>query len=156
MTEQQVFELKYRVAYSFQLEKLNAILHRRMDKIILFIQFVLGSAVVTERGPAFLFGILVAVLAGLQFVIKPGEIAGAGKLQAQKYSELLDDIDSGNVDVNTVMQKIKVIEKSDSPVVMSLREPARNAASLMIGAEKDGKPTMLGRVFAWVCGENNI
>lgn len=153
MTEQQMFDIKFRIAWSFQLEKLNAILFRRLDKFILFTQFVLGSAVITERGSSFLLGVLVAVLAGLQFVIKPGEAAGAGKGQAQCYSELLDDIDAGCIDANTAVQKIKIIEKSDSDTVMSLREPARNAACRMLGVVEDGKPSSFGRFLAWVCGE---
>lgn len=156
MTEQKIFDIRFRVAYSFQLEKLNAILHRRLDKLILFIQFVLGSAVITERGPSFLFGVLVAVLAGLQFVIKPGEVAGAGKRQAQQYSELLDDMDVKNIDAEAAAQRIRSIEKGDSDTAMSLREPARNAACLMLGVRCDGNPSTFGRFLAWVCGERNI
>ncbi|AVY99415.1 hypothetical protein DAI21_18040 [Lelliottia sp. WB101] len=153
MTEQTSFDIKFRLAYSYHLEYFTSVLLRRFDKFLLFIQFVLGSAVVTDRGPSFVYGVLVAVIAGLQFVIKPGEVAGAAKQQARHYSELLDDYIAEAIDTDTVRKKIKIIEKSDSDAPASLKAPAWNAAAISLDSEGRDATNLLGRFFIWLCGE---
>lgn len=153
MTEQISFDVKFRLAYSYYLEYFTSVLFRRFDKIIVFIQFVLGSVVVTGRGPSFVFGVLVAVLAGLQFVLKPGEIAGSAKLQARNYSELLDDFNAETIDTDTARQKIKLIEHNDSDTFGSLKAPASNMAAFVLSAEQREKTSATGRFFIWLCGE---
>ncbi|UJR54992.1 hypothetical protein [Dickeya zeae] len=150
MNEQQIHDIRFELAYSYQLEKMTEVFNRRIDKLLCLIQFFLGSAVVTEHGSGLLLGILIAIISALLFTLKPGEITGSAKQQAQKYRILLDDLDTSDIEI--IKQKKHVIEQTDSPHPYSLCGPAYHRAAVMLGLPANSKLTPMEKLFSFFCG----
>lgn len=152
MTEQQVFEIRFEIAYSYQVEKLTEIFNRRLENLFLLIQFGLGSSVVATHGSGLLIGIFVVAVAGLQFTLKPGAVAGNARQQKQRYRILLDEFNAEQAD--SVRKKIHALEEVDSGFPGALANIARRNACIMLGVKCDVVPTTMGKLFALFCGQS--
>ncbi|HDL6888161.1 TPA: hypothetical protein PXL93_004165 [Yersinia enterocolitica] len=152
MTEQQIFDVRFEVTYSYYLEKLTEIFNRRLEKLLLFIQFLLGGTVITGLGLDLLLGFLIAVIAGIQFAFKPGEMAGSARQQSQRYSVLLDEFDMESIEV--IKKNAREIEKTDNAHPGSLAGLARFKAATRLGVEPDVDLSRVERFFAFFCGQS--
>jgi hypothetical protein len=76
-----------RILYSHYLEKLYSTATGRLDKLLLVLIFIFGSAVVLKASP-FIFGIFIVVLTAIQIIYQFGRLSGEAKRRSADYLTL--------------------------------------------------------------------
>ncbi|CDL84631.1 hypothetical protein [Xenorhabdus cabanillasii] len=118
------------VNYSLYLEEMTGIFNQRCNQFCSFIQLFLGASVFASTQFGWLLGLIIAFISALQVSFKFGEKAGNAKAQVSRYRILLDDTRSLSDD--DILRQMQSIEKSDTHVLSSLKNPARKRASIAL------------------------
>ncbi|MEC5343385.1 hypothetical protein ABRZ24_12360 [Brenneria populi] len=123
-------EIHFRIWYSYWLEHMTETLNRRIDMFTNAIILTLGSAIFATSHFSWLFGGIIAVLSGFRIAWQYGQKAAAAKQQAKRYAALIDEIP--NIAIDETRERLAMLEEFDSVAINSLRNPARNGASVSL------------------------
>ncbi|MEQ5184094.1 hypothetical protein ABN222_06135 [Providencia alcalifaciens] len=146
--------LNFKIHNSFFIETMHATLLNRLDKILIFLQIILGSAVFAAYGSSPLFGFLITVIAAFSFVWQPAKSALAHDLQAKKMKTLITN-QSTFTDAD-LLAKYSKAEETDNAVIGSLLSAAHKRALIAIGhtaAANKITLTPVEKLFAWLAGD---
>ncbi|SUC26960.1 Uncharacterised protein [Providencia rustigianii] len=133
MTNQQSVSnnVSFHVHYCYFMENMTAIFYNRVDKFCIFMQLLLGSAVMADFMNMTLIGLIIAIIAAYQFSCNPANIASNAKQQAIRYSEIIHDLPTSNN--SEIQQKLKALEKKDSVILLSIRDASYIQSSVATG-----------------------
>ncbi|MEX6381592.1 hypothetical protein ACON3F_04875 [Providencia hangzhouensis] len=146
--------LNFKIHNSFFIETMHATLLNRLDKILIFLQIVLGSAVFASYGNTPLFGFLITVLAVISFVWQPSKAAFAHDLQAKKMKLLIT-----NQNTFTEIELLKEYsraEETDNPTIGLLLSAAHKRALIATGYNEEARKIKLTKsesITAWLAGD---
>ncbi len=149
-------DVRFRIYASWYIELFSATLYCRIERLCLFLQLLLGSAVMSELWNAQLTGFLVVLITCYQFTWKPGVVGDNAARQACVYSTLIDELD--HLDKEAVMARLKKAEITDTPApLLAIRKMARIQACITTGnhrtAEEEMKKLSFSRrVIIWFAG----
>ncbi|WFQ78544.1 hypothetical protein PXH59_12540 [Xenorhabdus sp. SF857] len=121
--------LPFDISYSFHLEEMTSLFHLHCNQICTLFQWLLG-AFIFAGNLHWLLGLMIVLIASLQFSAGFNEKAGNAKVQASRYRLLLDDMP--NLSEDDIIKQLQAIEKSDSQVLSSLCNPARKRTSIAL------------------------
>ncbi|MBG5896022.1 hypothetical protein I5E15_05465 [Providencia stuartii] len=113
------------------MENMTAVFYNRVDKFCIFMQLLLGSAVMADFMNMKLIGLIIAIIAAYQFSCNPANIANSAKQQAVRYSEIIHDLPTSN-DFE-IQKKLKALEKKDSVILLSIRNGSYIQSSIATG-----------------------
>lgn len=133
---------------------MHATLLNRLDKILIFFQIILGSAVFASYGSSSLFGFLITVLAIVSFVWQPSKAAFAHDLQAKKIKAL---ITKQNIFTESeLLNEYSRAEETDNSTIGLLLNAAHKRALIATGYEVEAREITLTKtesVAAWLAGD---
>jgi hypothetical protein len=144
------FDTEFQIGYSIRLEKMQAMLLSRTDRIVNFLQIVLSAAVISNSAPV-LTGLVLAVLSTYSFVWQPGAKSMLALTQKQKYENL--QAQASTLDDNELHKRYCDLAESDSLVIGSLTRPAHLGEMIRLGQPPDFKLTTLEQIFAFFAGD---
>lgn len=110
---------QFHVHYCYFMEAMTSVFYAKIDKICLFIQLLLGTAVMADVINLSLIGLIIAVIAAYQFIYSPATIASQAKQQAIRYADIIHDLPN-SVDID-VQKKLKALEEKDSTILLTIR-----------------------------------
>lgn len=134
MTREEVLRRTY---YSYFIETMQATLLGRVDRVLTFLQLLLGSAVFASLGNSFFLGALIATISAISFVWQPAKSALVCEIQAKKMKKLLSSYEK--LDDDAFYQEYIKNEDSDSPVIGALRDPALKRAYIVIDNKDEAR-----------------
>ncbi|EOV3348731.1 hypothetical protein ACONGJ_003075 [Edwardsiella piscicida] len=147
-------DIIFRVRYSFYIETMHAILYNRLERILTFIQIMLGSAIFAAYGSAPLFGAVVAATSIASFVWQPGKTAMLYEIQAKQMKALIA-VPDNVTDIDLHAAYIKA-EEGDNPTLGMLRDPAHKRALISLGRSSESAAIRLNmseKITAWFAGD---
>lgn len=148
--------VRFRVYVSWYIELFSSTLYRRIERLCIFMQLLLGSAVIGELWNMQLTGLLVVLITCYQLTWKPDTVGDNAARQASGYSNLIDGL--GCLDDDAVMDRIRKMEASDTPApLLAIRKMARIQACVTTGnhrtaAEEMEKLSFFRRMVIWFAG----
>lgn len=110
----------FKLHYCYFMEDMTSIFYRRIDKLCIFMQLLLGSAVMSNIMNTTLIGLTIAIIAAYQFSCNPAKTSNNAKQQALSYGKLIHDIN--NYDDAGITKVIKSLEPKDSSILLSIRK----------------------------------
>ncbi|POR52771.1 hypothetical protein B0G62_10468 [Paraburkholderia eburnea] len=143
-------ETEFQIGYSIRLEKMQAMLLARADRIVNFLQIVLSAAVIANTAPV-LTGVVLAILSTYSFVWQPGGKSMLALAQKQKYENLQSQ--AASLDDGELHKRYCDLAESDSQAIGSLTRPAHMGEMIRLGIPPDFQLTRLERVFAFLAGD---
>ncbi|MEX0396929.1 hypothetical protein KDV94_13700 [Providencia rettgeri] len=123
--------LIFKIHNSFFIETMHATLLNRLDKILIFFQIILGSAVFASYGNTPLFGFFITVLATISFVWQPSKAALAHDLQAKKMKALITN--QNTFTESELLKEYSRAEETDNPTIGLLLSAAHKRALIATG-----------------------
>ncbi|MGY0145235.1 hypothetical protein [Edwardsiella tarda] len=147
-------DIIFRIRYSFYIETMHATLYNRLERILTFIQIMLGSAIFAAYGSVPLFGAAVATTSIASFVWQPGKTAMLHETQAKQMKTLITAPDN-ITDADLHVAYIKA-EEGDNPTLGMLRDPAYKRALISLGRSPESaaiKLNMSEKIAAWFAGD---
>ena len=118
-------------------------LYGRIDRVLAFIQILLGSAALASAGSPTLIGAAVAFISAYMFVWQPAKSALLCDLQAKKMKALMGTYE--NLDDDDFHRKYLEAQEADSPNIGSLRDAALKRAYIVLGRSDDARAIKLSR-----------
>lgn len=143
-------ELLFQIGYSIRLEKMQATLLARADRVSNFLQIFLGVAVVADAYPKAI-GVAVAAVAAISFVCQPGAKSTEARAQKQKYEKLLAE--ESKLSDDEMRARYAELQESDSLVIGSLAHPAHMGEMIRLGHIPDFKLRWFEKVCAALAGD---
>lgn len=144
----------FNIRYSFHIETMQATFYNRLDKLLTFIQIMLGSAIFASYGSLPLFGASVAAISVASFVWQPGKAAMLCSNQSQKMKALINTpTTSSDEDIHNAYIKA---EEGDNPTLGLLRDAAYKRTLIALGRSFEAKEITLSipeMVAAWFAGD---
>ncbi|EGS6640992.1 hypothetical protein I9G15_000594 [Salmonella enterica] len=122
----------------------------RCERVLCFSLLFLGAAALTLPTPGWLWGSGVIACVTLQYLWNPGKLAINAHYQAFRYQQLRDEFDRMTRD--EFLQKMRLIERDDSPAINALLNPARCRAYIALGWKQVEKLTFWERCVACIAG----
>ncbi|MHA1086870.1 hypothetical protein [Enterobacter ludwigii] len=144
----------FNIRYSFHIETMQATFYNRLDKLLTFIQIMLGSAIFASFGSLPLFGAAVAATSAASFVWQPGKAAMLCDNQSRKMKELINKPKS--VPDEELHSAYLRAEEGDNPTLGLLRDAAHKRALIALGRSSEAKKITLSfpeKVTAWFAGD---
>ncbi|MFJ1217519.1 hypothetical protein ACVSTU_21080 [Yersinia enterocolitica] len=140
--------VRFRIYVSWYIELFSSTFYCRIERLCLFLQLLLGSAVIGELWNPQLAGFFVVLITCYQFAWKPGTVGDNATRQASFYSALIDEL--SGLDNDAVMVRLKKLETTDtSAPLLAIRKMARIQACITTGnyrtAEEEMKKLSLFR-----------
>lgn len=115
-------DLIFRTYYSFYLETMLATFYGRLDRMLAFIQILLGSAVLASVGFSVVVGAVITAASAMSLIWQPAKSAMLCDIQAKKMKTLINTYEQ--MDDETFRQAYLKAEEADSPCIGYLRDPA--------------------------------
>ena len=145
----------FHLHWCYFMEDMTSTFYFRIDKLCIFMQLLLGSAVIGNIMNTTLIGLTIAIIAAYQFSCNPANAANNAKQQALSYSGLIHDI--SNHDDESIREIIKSLEPKDSPILLSIRKASYIQSAVATGNtntadEKLKKLNPLNRVIIFLSG----
>ncbi len=151
----EITELHFLIHYSYYLEIMRERLFSRLDKLVLYVQFMLASWVIASMPYSVLVGLLLILLAAIQFSYQYGTAASQSKNQAAKYKALRYELP--RLTAQAIRQQLHVIEETDPPEVGALCLPAYWRTCIRLDhADLNNRMETLSRwqkIIAWLAGD---
>ncbi|WP_446469233.1 hypothetical protein [Xenorhabdus stockiae] len=140
-----------RILYSHYLEQLYSTATGRLDKLLLVLIFIFGSAVVLKASPV-IFGVLIVVLTAIQITYQFGRISGEAKRRAAGYLNLFT-LESKYSD-EELLNRMLEMESRDEIIWSSLQHIAILKVQIKINLNPDDqtKLTFPEKAFRLLCG----
>ena len=116
--------IAYQIYYSHLLESMTSRFNGRVNKILSFLLFILGSAVVSQYFNALILGVLIALISALNTVGSYGATAELARVQSSRYLRLYNSLHSVETDADLMHQLMKIQEddKIPNPTIANLAE----------------------------------
>jgi L-cystine uptake protein TcyP (sodium:dicarboxylate symporter family) len=121
----------FHLHWCYFMEDMTSTFYFRIDKLCIFMQLLLGSAVIGNIMNTTLIGLTIAIIAAYQFSCNPAKIANSAKQQALSYSGLIHDIN--NHDDVSIRENMKSLEPKDSPILLSIRKASYIQSAVATG-----------------------
>ncbi|ELY5239850.1 hypothetical protein SM868_001364 [Yersinia enterocolitica] len=144
----------FHIRYSFHGETMCATLYNRLDRVLTFIQIMLGSAIFAAYGNLALFGALVTVFSVISFVWQPGKTAMLHEIQSKKMKELITN--SSNYSDAELLAAYCKAEETDNNILGFLRDAAHKRALIALGRESEStliKLSFVQKSLSWLAGD---
>ncbi|MDE1488944.1 hypothetical protein KKI90_22225 [Xenorhabdus bovienii] len=140
-----------RILYSHYLEQLYATATGRIDKLLLVLIFIFGSAVVLKANP-FIFGVLIVALTAIQITYQFGRQSGEAKKRASDYLKLYTLESKYNDD--DLKDRMIELESRDETIWSSLHHIAilKTQIKIDVVSEQQIKLTFCEKSFRLLCG----
>lgn len=144
-------ELKFTLYYSQTFEEMHARFWGRTDRLLTFLQIVLGSAVFADVGNNMLFGGLLVALSSASFVLQPAMAAIRHTKRDAMYTALILR-ESQLSDEQLQIELAKAAE--DKPTTLGLlANPAHMRACIEIGCPPTTTLTFWEKMAALIAGD---
>lgn len=145
----------FHLHWCYFMEDMTSTFYFRIDKLCIFMQLLLGSAVIGNIMNTTLIGLTIAIIAAYQFSCNPAKAANDAKQQALSYAELIHDIN--NYDDAGIAKIIKSLEPKDSSILLSIRKASYIQSSVAtkntdIADAKLKKLNLINRVIIFIAG----
>lgn len=144
-------DLIFHLNYCFFIESLHARFLSRADKLLTFIQLVLGSSVFASIDSPMLLGGALVSLSALSFVWQPAVNAVPFADRADKYARLMYR-EHALSDEELNAELTSFVQGSYNELGF-LCAPAYKRAAIKLGRVNDKKLTRLESVAAWFAGD---
>lgn len=131
----------FNIRYSFHIETMQATLYSRLDRLMSFVQIMLGSAIFAAYGSLPLFGAVVACISAISFVWQPGKAAMLCEVQAKKMKELINK--PSNFSAEELHAAYLRAEEGDNPTLGLLRDAAHKRALIALGRSQESMAIQL-------------
>lgn len=144
----------FNIRYSFHLETMHATLYNRLDKLLTFVQIMLGSVIFADYGNPLLFGALVTTISVICFVWQPGKAALLYDIQSKKMKELITKSD--RLSDEELHSELLKAQESESQTLGLLRDAAHKRTFIALGRESESVPIKLKfteKIISWFSGD---
>lgn len=144
----------FNIRYSFYIETMQATFFNRMDRLLTFLQIMLGSAIFAAYGSIPLFGAVVAAISVISFVWQPGRVSMLCEVQSRKMKELINlPASYSDEDLHTAYLRA---EQSDNPTLGLFRDAAHKRTLISVGRYAEAKAIRLNffeKIVSWLAGD---
>lgn len=144
----------FNIRYSYHIETMQATFYSRLDKLLTFVQLMLGSAIFASYGSLPLFGASVAAISAASFVWQPGKVAMLCEYQSKKMKELIScPASCSDEDLHAAYLRA---EEGDNPTLGLLRDAAYKRALIALNRSSEAQKITLNfqeKAAAWFAGD---
>lgn len=144
-------DLIFHLNYCFFIESLHARFLSRADKLLTFIQLVLGSSVFAAVNSPMLLGGALVSFSALSFVWQPAVNAVPFADRADKYARLM--YREHSLSDEELNAELTAFVQGSYNELGFLCAPAYKRAAIKLGRVNDKKLTRLESVAAWFAGD---
>ncbi|QLO37340.1 hypothetical protein HV213_16720 [Klebsiella sp. RHBSTW-00484] len=144
----------FNIRYSFYIETMQATFFNRMDRMLTFIQIMLGSAIFAAYGSIPLFGAVVAAISVISFVWQPGRVSMLCEVQSRKMKQLIN-LPASYSDEELHVAYLRA-EEGDNPTLGLFRDAAHKRTLISFGRYSEAKAIRLSpveKIMSWLAGD---
>lgn len=145
-------EMIYQINYSHYVERMQATICARIDRLLSVLTLILGASVFADFKGTMAYGALIAIISSVSFIYQFGKAAAVADSQSTRYLQLIRNEPSLSDDA--LKSEFLKLEAVDSKVWNVLELAAQQRATIALGL-KDDTPITLTRyqkIISWLAG----